>query len=752
MTLFAPMTLFAMPVRSFLATLLATVAAPVLAASEVSAAAEAEAGAEVGEPGGASATSNANQATSIIITANREGDRLPDKSGTLIFAGKLGDIAVLSDIAPVPSRNLRVALADIPGVLVSEVSNGAWASLSYRGLGEPHESWNILTLQDAIPAVPDMYSYPAGYFTPPLELVDRVEFIRGASGLLYGPQPGGAINYVMRGPRREAGVEGQARLTVGSFDARAGLANLAVSDGRFAADGFVHYSEGNGPRRVNSDADQTTGRLRGHYLGDNVTATLALDYYRGRFGEPGGLTRARLQADRRDGSTPRDRIRIERLAPSLTIDWQAGDATQVTARAFYSRFERESWRQAGGSFGQVTPDANVLVRQLQAFDTAGLDLRARHDFGSSGQHSLTIGVLGHTSDAPVFVDKGASNADFGGTAGALARVQRSGDTAAVFGEVKFGFGDVQIVPGFRLERLRQRVVETLDLSLGSAIGGAPGAANGTLGNRENVSTVPLYGIGVTWDASDDLRFVANASRGFKPLLYNDGVTFQAGIDAAGTFDASYAFTVEAGLQAEPIEPVRIDASLFRVEFENQVGFLAGPLAAAPPFGAVSTGGARRRNVGNMRNQGVDLALRLDLVGPHGFVQGENTLRLSTNLQLLDANFTGGVAAGFTPQYAPGHLLRSTLAYLGKDGARAALIFTSVGDQQGSDNNVTDFFLPGYEVLDASVEWPVAGGFTVGAGVNNLTDEDYASRVRPGGGGGFDPGSPRNVYVSIGWRG
>ena len=130
MTLFAPMTLFAMPVRSFLATLLATVAAPVLAASEVSAAAEAEAGAEVGEPGGASATSNANQATSIIITANREGDRLPDKSGTLIFAGKLGDIAVLSDIAPVPSRNLRVALADIPGVLVSEVSNGAWASLS----------------------------------------------------------------------------------------------------------------------------------------------------------------------------------------------------------------------------------------------------------------------------------------------------------------------------------------------------------------------------------------------------------------------------------------------------------------------------------------------------------------------------------------------------------------------------------------------------------------------------------------------
>lgn len=736
------MSLSAASTRPILATLLATVAAPVLAASEAPAAAEGE----------GSTANSANQATSIIVTADRDGDRLPDESGTLIFAGKLGDIAVLSDIAPVPSRNLRVALADIPGLLVSEVSNGAWASLSYRGLGEPHESWNILTLQDAVPAVPDMYSYPAGYFTPPLEMVDRVEFIRGASGLLYGPQPGGAINYVLRGPRREAGAEGQARVTLGSWEARQGLANLAVSDGRFAADGFIQYSQGEGPRRVNSDSEQTTGRLRGHYLGDTVTATLALDYYKGKFGEPGGLSAARLRADRRDSSTPRDRINIERFAPSLAIDWQAGDSTQITARAFYSRFERESLRQAGGSFGQVTPDANVLVRQLQVFDTAGIDLRARHDFGAAGQHSLTIGVLGHTSDAPVFVDKGASNADFNGTAGALARVQRSGDTAAVFGEVKFGFGDVQIVPGFRLERLRQKVVESLDLALGSATGGAPGAANGVLGNRENTTTVPLYGIGVTWDASPDLRFVANASRGFKPLLYNDGVTFQAGIDAAGTFDASYAFTVEAGLQAEPIEPVRIDASLFRVEFEDQVGFLAGPLVAAPPFGAVSAGGARRQNVGNMRNQGVDLALRLDLMGPQGFVQGENTLRLSTNLQLLDADFTDGVAAGFTPQYAPGHLLRSTLAYIGKDGARAALIFTSVGDQQGSDNNVADFFLPGYEVLDASVEWPVAGGFTVGAGVNNLTDEDYASRVRPGGGGGFDPGAPRNVYVSIGWRG
>jgi Fe(3+) dicitrate transport protein len=729
--------------RTLTAALLTAAAFPAYAAADTAA-----------EPGAASTTENGAgaSASSIIVTAKAEGDRLPDQSGTLIFAGKLGDIAVLSDLAPVPSRNLRVALADIPGLLVSEVSNGAWASLSYRGLGEPHESWNILTLQDAVPAVPDMYSYPAGYFTPPLEVVERVEFIRGASGLLYGPQPGGAINYVLRGPRRAAGAEGQARVTLGSWDLRQGLASIALSDGRLAGDAFVHYSAGDGPRRANSDHAQTTARARAHYLGDTLTATLALDYYKGTFGEPGGLSAARLAADRRDGSTPRDRISLERLAPTFALEWEAGENTLVTARAFYSRFERTSWRQAGGSFGQVTPDANVLIRQRQVFDTAGLDLRLRRDFGGAAQHSLTLGVLGHTSQAPVFVDKGASNTDRNGTAGALARAVRSGDSLALFGELKLGLGDVQIVPGFRLERLRQRVTETLDLATGSATGGGPGAANGTLGNRETTQTVPLYGMGITWDAAPSLRFVANASRGFKPLQYNDGVTFQAGVDAAGTFDASYAFTIEGGVQAEPVPAMRIDAGLFRVEFENQVGFLAGPLLAAPPRAAVSAGGARRQNVGSMRNQGIDLALRLDLVGPKGLAKGKGTLRWTSNLQLLDATFTSGAAQGFTPQYAPGHLLRSTLAWIGTDGGRAAVIFTAVGDQQGSDNNVADFFLPGYAVVDASAEWPLWGGFTIGAGVNNLFVERYAPRVRPGGGGGFDPGSPRNVFVAIGWKG
>lgn len=687
-----------------------------------------------------------SDSSSIVVTARR--DDAADVSGTYIFAGKLVDIALLGDVPPIPQRNLRLAFAEIPGLLVSEVSNGSWASISYRGLGEPHESWNILSLKDAVPTVPDMYSYPAAYYVPPLELVERIEFLRGGSGLLFGPQPGGVLNYATRGPRRDAGADGLIKIGYGSFDALTALGNVTASNSRAGFDAYVHHNRGDGPRRANSDGEQSSARARAYLTGDRLTATLAFDFYRGDFGEPGGLSAARLAADNRDFSTSRDRLKIRRAVPSLAIDWEVGDATRITARAWYSRYERTSLRQAGGGFGLSTPDANVLIRQTQTFDTAALDTRVRHDFGAGARHSVTFGVFAHTSSAPVTVDKGLTNADASGGGGALARTRRSGDAVAVFGELKLGFGDLQLVPGFRLERLRQRVVEDYDNAIGSVVGGPPGAQNGTLGNRRNVETIPLWGLGVTWDASDAVRFVGNASRGFKPKLYNDGVTFQAGVDAAGEFAASYAVTVEAGVQARPMPFARLDASVFRVSFDDQIGFLAGPLPAAPPFGAIGIGGARRQNVGSMRNQGIDLSASLDLLGPRGIGAATDVLRLQGNLQLLDARFTSGAAAGFRPQYAPKALVRTSLSYIAKAGGRAAVTLTHVGRQQGSDNNAAEFMLAPYTIADASVEWPVGQMLSIGASVSNMFNERYAGRVRPGGGGGFDPGAPRTAYAGL----
>lgn len=683
---------------------------------------------------------------SIIVTGTRLTHELPDVSGPFIFAGKLADVTVMADLPAVEGRNLRLAFSDIPGLLLSEVSNGSWASVSYRGLGEPHESWNLLTLADAVPLVPDPYSYPAAYTIPPLELVERVEFIHGGAGLLHGPQPGGVLNYALVGPRRTPGTEGFVKLAAGSDRFRSALGRFATSNGSLGLDGHLVWNEGDGARAANSDFDQRSARLRGSWTTPRVTATLALDVDQGRYGEPGGLSLARFEADPQASSTPRDRLFIERLVPSATVEWDVDEDWHLTARAWYSAYERTSWRQAGGSFGAVIPDANVLVRQTQLFRTGALDLRVRRDIGP---HVVTFGAMAFRSSSPVRVDKGATNADLDGTAGAIARVIRKGDVLAAFAEAKLDFGRLQLVPGLRVEHLRQRVTERLDVALGSVTDGGPGAPNGALGDRQNRQTIVLPGLGATFDAAPGLRFVANASRGFKPLLYNDGVTFQAGVDAADEFEASYAVSYEAGVQWRPARAARIDASLFRVELEDQVGFLAGPLSAAAPFGAVGVGGARRQNVGSMRNEGLDLSASLDVIGRRGLLASEaGTLRLSANAQLLDARFRSGPAAGFRPQYAPGRLVRASARWIGNSGLQAALLLTAVGPQNGSDNNRPEFAIPAYQVVDLTADLPLPGPLTLGAGITNLLDERYWARVRPGAGQGIDPGRPRQMYLSL----
>lgn len=729
-----------------------------LAAFTVPAAVRAETGAVAGAD--VAAMENEPAATAVlslgtvVVVGDRVRRELGEVEGAKIYAGKRTSVALLSDLPPIEGAGYRQAFIEIPGVLISEVSNGSWQSISYRGLGEPHESWNILTLKDGLPVSPDAYAYPAAYYTPPMDLVERIEFLRGGSGLLYGPQPGGAINYVLRQPSREVdGAGGFAKVTVGSNGLSSGLVAFDARRGNWSLSGYGRESQSDGVRRLNADADQASASVRLAYASPTWALAAALDVYDAEFGEPGGLSLARFQADRRAGSTSLDRVAISRTVPSLRLDADLGGWT-LEATLAHSAYERTSRRQAGGSFGQVTPGANVAVRQIQEFDVTIGDLRLRRDFEAFGSlQSATAGVSWQSSDAPVRVDKGASPTDWAGSAGALSRVSRTGEALAAFGEVRFGFGRLLVTPGLRVERIEQSVREALDLATGSATGGPPGAANGPLGARSDEETVVLPALGLEWRFSDRTRAILNISRGFKPRLYNDGVSFGAGIDVAGTFLPSYADTIELALKSRPAPWLALEGALFRVTLDDQVGFLVGPLPAAPPFGAVGAGGARRLNVGSMENSGLDLAAAVALFGPDGGLFGRTdwTLRAQANAQFLDAEFTSGPARGFAPQYAPETLVRASLTWTGSKGHKAALFHTAVSGQNGADNPSTDFRIPAYAVWDASIEIPFGDRIVLSGQIKNLFDEAYVARIRPGGGGGIDPGAPRNASLSLAWR-
>jgi Fe(3+) dicitrate transport protein len=74
--------------------------------------------------------------------------------------------------------------------------------------------------------------------------------------------------------------------------------------------------------------------------------------------------------------------------------------------------------------------------------------------------------------------------------------------------------------------------------------------------------------------------------------------------------------------------------------------------------------------------------------------------------------------------------------------------THVSALSGVDNNAAEFAMPAYTVVDASFDWPLTQAIALTGGINNLFDEAYVSRIRPGGGGGADPGAPRNLYAGL----
>ena len=122
--------------------------------------------------------------------------------GTKIFAGKRATIIDLDALPKVQANNYRQALAQTPGLLFSEETTPL-VSIGYRGLGEPHRFQFMQVLKDGVPIHADPFGYPEAYYTPPLDVVDRIEFIRGGGGLMYGSQPGGAFNYITYMPRRD---------------------------------------------------------------------------------------------------------------------------------------------------------------------------------------------------------------------------------------------------------------------------------------------------------------------------------------------------------------------------------------------------------------------------------------------------------------------------------------------------------------------------------------------------------------------
>lgn len=644
---------------------------------------------------------------------------LPAVQGAAIFAGKKTAVIDLDGQARNVGNSYRTTLSQTPGLLLAEESSPL-VSIGYRGL-DPHRAQFMQVLKDGIPIHADQFGYPESYYTPPLDTVDRIEFMHGGAALQHGPQPGGALNYITHRPRTDKEFSMRTQHVGGSHDLYSTFSSADGTVGKLGYYLYYNHRESDGFRSANSDYSLDNGAIKLlHTLENGGVIIFNADRYEEKHGEPGGLSVADFNAGSVKATKKYDRMKIARDAVSLTYELAPTPDSFWVTNAWWTAYDRFSWRQRGGGFGVDPSGLNAGTNDIedQHFETLAIDSRYRSDWGGDGdkRHSLSTGVQFYHMDSPRVDSRGASADAESGT------VRRISDRevfyAPVFVENRFVFGDFSITPGLRLENVSQEVEEKLNLDK-------------TPESRDEDSNILLGGLGAEYATDDRSALYANISQAYRPMIFTQAVPLGGGEVVNDDLSESESIEYEIGYRSRPEEWLSFDASLFLLSFKDKVG-------------SIKDGGLTYiENVGDAIHKGLDVGISADLLRLVTGSEREDAIEWYLNATLLDAEFVDGRYDGKAPQYAADHIVRTGFNYRRDDKLKLSFGGTFLSDHYANDSNDDEYAVPAYMVWDLTAEWKVHENIRLLAGINNLFDESYFARVRAD---GIDPADGRNFYA------
>ena len=700
----------------------------------------------------------ATELTEITITASR--DRLSNRHPNLV---------TISSRELEESRVLTVneALRKVPGILAREEEGlGLRPNIGIRGLN-PTRSSKVLLLEDGLPLTFAPYGDNATYFHPALERFERIEVLKNAGQIAFGPQTiGGIINYISAAP--PAALQGRLSLRGGTLGLRA--IDLEVGDTIDATgtgwrvDAAHKHSFGS-RENIDLDAGDIGLKLQQEF-GDAQTVTLRANAYRERSQVPySGLTLAEYRTNPRGNPFVNDFFDIDRRAVALVHGARSATGMTLRTALYHTRLQRDWWRQSSNSRQRPNDAAdpacadmrNLLTScgnegRLRAYRTTGIDSRLQVS-GTAWQDvewTALAGIRHHrewqerlqvNGDSPRARRAGSSI-----NGGIREDNRRIVHANSGFLEVTLSRGATDITPGLRYETIRY---EREDLLLGGR------------GRTGLDAFVP--GIALSHRASDSLTLFASVHRGFAPPRVEDVI---AGSGAVVDLDPEYSWNSELGLRWQSAADasgteLRVEAALFEMDFENQV------IPASLAGGA----GASLTNGGRTRHRGVELladwrgeraAGHTDAGPLSRFTGMQPRVRLAATW-LRDAEFigeryaiTGGSIStgGNRLPYAATHLATLTVSGEWPGGLALQLEGHYVGSMYTDDLNTVAISadgqrgrMGGHATWNLTLNYRTDGAVEWFAGVKNLADRLYVADLSRG----IVPGPSRQLQAGFEYR-
>jgi Fe(3+) dicitrate transport protein len=644
--------------------------------------------------------------------------------------------------------NVNEGLRKAAGVNVRDEEGFALRpNIAIRGLN-PTRSSKLLLLEDGVFVTFAPYGDNASYYHPPVERFESVEVVKGSGQIAYGPVTvGGVINYLT--PTPPLHPVANVRLAGGTRGFLNAQGSAGGTWGRMALLGGYMRKQGDGARdnihsavddahlkTVLTLSDRQTLTLKGTYYGEDSQITYS------------GLRLSEWEADPRANPFVNDAFRSWRLGSSLKHALLLGQGTLLTTHVYGSRFSRDWWRQSSNS-GQRPNDsadprcggmANLLTTcgnegRLRDYSHFGVEPRLRFGLALLGARSeVEVGARAHFEDQERIQRNG--DAPAARTGPVVEDNSRRNQAYSAFVQDRLLLGHFTLSAGARLEAVRYQRTNRL---------GNSGA--GARGSTSLTQWVP--GVGLTYAPSDRLNVFTGVHRGFAPPRTEDVISQTGGVV---DLESERSWNYELGLRSLPAPGLRLEATAFRSDYENQVV----PASLAGGVGATLTNG------GQTLHQGVEMSARLDA---GTLLRSEHNLYLRAAFTALPvARFEGvrrSSVAGFTSvsvsgnrlPYAPETLFTAAVGYTHPRGARAQLEAVHVGEQFTDDLNSVPSsadgqrgLIPAFTIWNLTVSYDLPK-VTLFATAKNLTDELYlADRTR-----GMIPGPPRLLQLGIATR-
>lgn len=625
---------------------------------------------------------------------------------------------------------------------------GLRPNIGIRGLN-PTRSTKVLLLEDGIPLTYAPYGDNASYYHPPIDRFETVEILKGSGQILYGPQTvGGVINFITRNPPVKP--SGSLTLVGGNrnfFDGHAAYGGTWKNTGLL----FDYTRKQGEGSRDNTRSGLNDFNVKSiSTLGARQALTFKFNYY----GEDSNVTYSGLREDEyranpRGNPFRNDFFYGDHYGASATHALIFNSNVVLTTNFYGSFFKRHWWRQSSNS-GQrpnrlnADPDCRSMADLNTTCGNEGR-LRQYYFIGLEPRLHVTHNLFGIRSEADFGFrahyetqQRRQENGDLPTSrSGSLVENnERRNQAYSGFAQNRFIFADWTITPGVRIEHIEYQRTNRL-------------ANNGLGVSGQTALTQVIPGLGISYSPTPKLIVFAGAHRGFAPPRTEDIINNTTG--GVIELDPELSWNYEIGMRTTPMNGVNLEATLFRLDYENQIV----PASLAGGVGATLTNG------GETLHQGLELSGRINSAAiartPHNFyLRTAYTFLPTAKFTGTRLSSVGGFAnvsvTGNRLPYAPEHMLNATLGYAHPTGFDALVEAVYVARQFADDlNTVTPSpdgqrgLLPSYTIWNATANYNVESMHTTFfVTVKNVFDHLYiADRSR-----GILPGTPRLVQAGF----